>query len=439
MRRVSRLPLAMFGVVALAVVGARPSCGRGSGIRTLCWPGRWPPRRALVDCAGRPRRRSRAAGSGDERRSTCGCACCVQVVPLLLGRSGSLARFGAGTARLGRSAAAGRCSSSSRAQRTHRGGGESTRRYPVARVLSASCRASTRFPRGAPVRDRRALRWTLRSRTSSAHLRPGGRAGLRGHAVRTARPDTFGLWCVPHGVLSTTGSRMPASAVSGVSQRPLRADAARLRGGRPAGRSSRRTRGGRAPREPSDAAARFRPATRRLDRPEGASTLHLEVMRDDPGLRQRRRGRAGAGRRAAPGRIANGPAEVRIASYAAERHERSRSTRQPRHARRHVDPEMAGLEADDRRQAPLPRFPSTSVLAFEAPAGRHRGAAAYLPDGFRLRRGASRWRRSALAVALGAAARRGCMTASATSIATGEKTRAADQEIHCEGSSARWM
>ena len=273
-------------------------------------------------------------------------------------------------------------------------------------------------PRGEPVRMA-ALRWTLTPNIATIY----GLEDARGYEAMVLGPlaETFPLWCVPQGsfynrIDDPTRPFLAFLNVGYVLTPPGYAAP-------PGWKILTDTRGGRLLRNPRPLPRVFAP--RRLvwsDDPRA----HLEVMHTIRGLRRRRRGRPGpAGPsgtdRQRPGRGAHHVVRSRA--------DRVHGRRGGGGVRRHVDSRLARLEADDRRKARAAFFLQPRLPGFRGGRGTPRGGPALSARRFRLRGGghagdADSGRGSRPAPPSGLTA------ASATSIATGEKTRADDHEIH---------
>ena len=131
----------------------------------------------------------------------------------------------------------------------------------------------------------------------------------------------------------------------------------------------------------------------------------------------------------------NGPADVRIDSYVADRLSLSIDAKRDTLVGTSI-PRWRGWKLTiDGKPAPTIPF-NHAFIAFVAPAGRHRAQLRYLPDGFLY--GAGLTGSSLLLCAfLAARARRAHAAASVKSTGMGDKTRAADQEIQLVGFSGR--
>ena len=226
-------------------------------------------------------------------------------------------------------------------------------------------------PRGEPVRMA-ALRWTLTPNIATIY----GLEDARGYEAMVLRSlaETFPLWCVPQGSFFNRidDPERPFLAFLNVGYVLTPPGYAAP----PGWEILTDTRGGRLLRNPRPLPRAFAP--RRLvwsDDPRA----HLDVMHTIADFAD-----VGVAGLARPGRAEptdNGPAEVRITSYAPERIALTVDAAAATFVGTSI-PDWRGWKLTiDGKRAPLSFF-NRAFLGFEVAAGRHEAVLRYLPDGF---------------------------------------------------------
>jgi hypothetical protein len=226
-------------------------------------------------------------------------------------------------------------------------------------------------PRGEPVRMA-AVRWTFAPNIATIY----GLEDARGYdaMVLGSLAQTFDLWCVPQGSFYNRIDDPARPFLAFLNVRYVLTPPGYA--APPGWKILADTRGGRLLENPRTLPRVFVP--RHVvwsDDPRA----HLEVMHSiqdfaDDGV-------AGRARPGIPGRVDNGPAEVRVASYAPERIALAVDAAAATFVGTSI-PDWRGwkLTIDGKRE-PLSFF-NRAFLGFEVPAGRHEAVLRYLPDGF---------------------------------------------------------
>ncbi len=353
--------LALFGLVALAVLGAE-SLARGKGVPAFAAGVVATTLAALLVGAARGPK-LRAIGM---EPSYLQARLLAQVLPLLLGLTLVLAL--ARRSRLGAGAIAALCVLVLAQRRI-----EEAEVYPTypARAFYPPMRLLDPIPRGEPVRMT-GLKWTFTPNVAAMY----GVEDVRGYDALVFQPlaETFGLWCVQQ---ASYFNRVDDPNSPFLAFLNVRYAVAPPGFPPPAGWTVRAEQNG----------SRLYENPRAL--PRAFVPRHL-VWTDNPAVQMMvlariwdfsNDGVAGAVR---PGRLGwrdNGEADVRVAAYASERMALSIDARGAALVGTSIPAWKGWRLTLDGRRAPLFGF-NHAFLAFEVPPGRHEAVLRYLPDGF---------------------------------------------------------